>query len=170
MGGSGNSRQFRNDPVREYLTSVRIVDIHCVVVVSRHGADDSRKNSHRVSVVTESVEETQHALVQHCVCANRRIECFQFIRCRQLSVQKEIRNFNKVRMLGELFYRVTPVHENAFLAVDECDVTVTATSRYKPGIVGEDTLFSEKAANFDDVRSGGPLANREFHRLSVWTG
>ncbi len=86
VGGRRDSRQLGQDPVRKNIAMLRIGRIHHVVVVRRHRADHGRKHGHRMGVVTEPLEEVQHALVEHGVRSDRVIELFELLGGGQLAV------------------------------------------------------------------------------------
>ncbi len=113
--------------MRENIAVLRITRIHFAVVVRRHRTHDRRQHRHRMGVIAKTLEEVKHALVEHCVRANRVVELLEFSRVRQFTVQQEVGDFDKAGMRGELLDRVTPVHEDAFLAIDIGNVGFAAT-------------------------------------------
>ena len=125
----------------------RILDIHRVVVVSRHRADDSGQYSHRMSIVAKAGKEVQHAFVQHRVSANGRIELLLLALRRQFAVQQQVGYFEKTRMLGKLFDGITTIQQHPFGTVDKSYLAIAASGCQEPRVVGEYALFSVKAAD-----------------------
>ncbi len=154
-----NRRQLGDDPVREDITVIRVMDVGSVVIVRRHGADDRRQHCHGMCVVAEAFEEIQHALVEHGVGSNRCIEFFEFALRRQFAVEQQVTDLYEVRVLGKLFDRVSPIHKDAFLAVDKRYVRRTAAGRNETGVVGKNALLLVQGPYVDDVRAGGSLVD-----------
>ena len=139
-----------------------VIDVHRVVVVRRHRSDDSRQHRHRMRVITKAAEESQHAFVEHRMCANRLCESLQLGHLRQITVKQQVGNFDEARVGGELLDRVTPIHQDSLLAIDERDVRSATACRNETRIVGEDALFLVQAPDVDDVGSRGPAQHRQF--------
>jgi hypothetical protein len=123
-----------------------------------------------VRIVTETREEAQHALIEHRVAGNGRVEGLEFGSSWQFAIEQEVGHLDEVGLLCELLDGIATVHQQAFLAVDERDFAFTTAGGYETRIVGEDTLVGVKPADFDDVRTRRSLAYREVHGLAVRAG
>ena len=85
------------------------------------------------------------------------LEGVELVLRRQLAVQQQVANLHEAGVLGELLNRVAPVHEDAFLAIDEGDVRLAAAGRHETRVIGEYALFPVQAGNVDNVWPGVPL-------------
>ena len=133
--------------------------IHLFVIIRGHRSDDGRQHRHRMCVVAKSLKKTQHAFVQHGVTANGCVELVEFFCGRQLTVQQQVRDFDKAGIVGKLFDRVTPIHQNAFLAIDERNIRFAATSRYESGVVSKYALLTIQLGYVDYIGSDRTASN-----------
>ena len=85
---SSNCRELREYSMRKNIAMVWIRGVHLVVVVRGHRTDNRRQHGHRVGVVTKALEEVQHALVEHRMCADSPIERGKLISRRQFAMQQ----------------------------------------------------------------------------------
>ena len=108
-------------------------------------------------IVSESLEEAQHAFVEHRMHTNRIIEIGELCRRWQFAVQQEVRNLDKTGMRRELFYRVAPVHQDTFFTINEGDIRLAASGRYKARVVGKSALLFVETGDVDHVRSNSTL-------------
>ncbi len=145
-----------------------IGSIHLGVVVGRHRPHDGGQHCHGVRVVAEALEEIQHALVEHGVRADRVIELVEFALGRQFTVQQQVADFEEIRVLGQLLDRVTPVHEDAFLAVDKRDVGLAAAGCDEAGIISKDALLPVEGGDIDDIRTDRTGMNVQLCFFAVW--
>ena len=145
--GRGRDRgQLGDDAVSKDVAMVRIRSVHLAVVVSRHRTDDGRQLRHRVGIVAEALEEVEHALVEHRMTTYRVFESLELVSGRQLPVQEQEADLHEARVLGELLDRVAPVHEDALLAINKCDIRLAAACGDKTGVKGKDPLLLVQAS------------------------
>ena len=78
-----------------------------------------------MAVAAESLEEFVNLRIEHCVIGNVAAELFRLFLGGKFTVEKQIADFQKVGLFGELVDRVTAVEEFALFAVDECDLAFT---------------------------------------------
>ena len=163
VSGRRDGRQLCEDSVRENITMLGVRSVHFIVVIRRHRADDGRQHGHRMGVVTEALEEIEHAFVEHRMRAYRVVELIELGWSRQVTVQEQVGDLQEIRMLRELLHRVAPVHEDALFAVDEGYVRFAATCRNEARVIREHPLGLIEFRDVDDVRSDGTFTNGQFH-------
>ncbi len=167
VSGCRDRRQLGDDTVREDIAVLRIMNVRRVVIVRGHGADNGRQHRHGMGVVAETLEEVEHALVEHGVRADRGVEFLEFARRRQLAIEQQVADLDEVRMFGKLFDRVAPVHQDALFAIDEGYVRFAASRRDEARVVGKHALVTVQASDIDDVRAGSTLVDRQFQFATV---
>ena len=133
-----------------------------VVIEGGEGADAGDHHRHRMSVATETVEETVHLVVHHRVASDPIVE-LGLLRCRrQFAVQEQIAGLEEIAVLSELVDRITPVEEHALVAVNIGDLGFRARGRGKARVVGEHARLGVELADVDHRRAHGAFADRQF--------
>ena len=94
------------------------------VIEGGEGADARHHHRHRMSVTTETVEETVHLVVDHRVAGDAIVELGLLRRGRQFAVQEQVAGLEKIAVLSELVDRVAPVEEHALVAVNVGDLRI----------------------------------------------
>jgi hypothetical protein len=134
--GGSNRRHFRDHAHGGKHTVIRILHVQPVVIESCQGTDDSGHHGHWMGVVVKSGNELIELLVDHGVIGQFIPEAVQLVFGRQFAIQKQISDFNKGASLRQLFYRVTPVTQDTFAAVDESNIAGAGCRCSESGVVG----------------------------------
>ena len=102
----------------------------------------------------------------------RLLEILELRRGRQLAVEQQVADLEKMRLLGELLDRVAAVQELALVAVDVGDRALAGAGRGEARVEGEDAAFGVEPADIDDVGPDRALVDRQVERLcprsSAW--
>ncbi len=160
----GDGRQFGDQAERRDLAMFRIVDIERIVIERSQRADYAAQHRHRVRVAPESRIETHDLLVQHRVPGNRVAELVTLRRIRQFAVKNQVRDFEKIAMLREIFDRITAVHQNALVAIDVGDRRTATRGRHESGVVRELARLGVKRADVDHVGTDAAAKDRKVDR------
>ena len=120
-----------------------------------------------VRIAPEPAEEILHLFMQHRMHRHAMLEILQLRGSRQVAIQKQVADFQEMRLLCQLVDGKAAVQQHALVAVDEGYRTVAGRGRGEAGIIGEDVGLSIELADVDDIRSGGPRQNRHFDRLAI---
>ena len=122
-----------------------------IVIEGRERTDTAGHHRHRVRVAAEALEEAAHLLVNHRVAGHAVVEVRLLRRRRQFSVQQQVTGLEKVAVLGQLLDRVTPVKQDAFVAIDIGDLGFAARRRGEAGVVGKHPALRVELRNIDDL-------------------
>src|ERR1035438_5467997 len=112
---------LRDEPDDVVVARLRVENLLGVRVERRKRADGREQHPHRVGVVPEALHELLDVLVEVRVHRDVLSEVLQLGCRRELALQKEPRDLEERRLLGQLLDRVTPVFEDPLVAVDERD-------------------------------------------------
>ena len=139
----GDARHFGDQPVRLPQPRALVEDLLRVGIERRERADRAQEDPHRVRVVLEPLHELLDVLVQHRVERDLAGPGLLLRGRRQLAEQDQIRRFEEVAVLGQLFDRIAAIEEDAFVAVDVGDraaavgrVHERRVVRHEPEVVG----------------------------------
>ena len=85
---------------------------------------------------------------------------------RQLAVQQQVADLHEGALLGELLHGVAAIQQHALVAVDVGDLALAARGGAEAGVVGEQAVLGDTAADVDDVRPDGAGAGLELDLLA----
>ena len=94
-------------------------------VEGRHGGNGADQNTHRVGVVAEGLDELDQAVVQEEVALDPVLPPVEALLRGQLAVEEQVGNLQVGALLRQLLDRVATILENAFVAINEGDRTLT---------------------------------------------
>src|SRR5881396_4302155 len=89
---------------------------------------------------------------------------------RQLAVQQQVANLEKIAMHCKLLDRIAAVEQHARVAVDVGDLRAAARSGQEPGVVGEYPRLRVKRADIDHVGADAARQDRKLDRLALPVG
>ena len=135
-------------------------------VEGRQRANHPAHDRHRVSVAAEPAEKGGQLFVHHRVVGDVVDELRLFLGGRQLAVQQQIGDFEKIALFGQFLDRIAAVHQNAFVAVDIGDARPAGGSRHEPRIISEATGLRIKFADVDDPRTNRPVQDGKLDSLA----
>ena len=105
----------------------------------RHRADE---HPHRVGVVMEAVDELLDALVHDRMVRDAEHPRIELGRGGQLAVQQQVGRLEEGAPFGQLLDRVSPVAQDALVAVDEADGAAACRGIEEPRVVRLEALVS----------------------------
>jgi len=121
-------------------------------------------------VAAKSLEEARHLLCTMVVMRDAIIEINLFGPRRKLPVEKQIADFQIIRLFGELLDRIAAMQQDARLAVDIGDLRLAARPSRRSRGRSCKRLIRIEAAHVYDVSADCSLADRESITLSaIWT-
>ena len=114
-----------------------------------------------MGVAPEALVEPAHLLVHHRVMGHTVVEVGLLRGGGKLTVKQQIAGLEKIAVLGQLLDRVAAVEQNAFVAVDECDLGIAASRRGVARVVREHPGLGVEFADVDDGRPDRSLVDRK---------
>ena len=96
---------------------------------------------------------------------NRRLECREFSGIGQVAFDEEIGDFEKRTLRSELFNRNAAIAQNAFVAVDECNVALRRAGVRVAGVEGDEARLRPKLRDVDCLFSLGADDHGQLDRL-----
>lgn len=81
----------------------------------------------------------------------------------EVAVDEEIRSLQEIGLLGQLFDRIAPVHQESLVAVDECDFRADGCGvevrriKYTDSVgrvIRVDSIFTDRSGSFERFESG----------------
>src|SRR5262249_14145859 len=108
-----NRRHFRDETIDLFTAELDVEDVFRVRIKSRERAESRFKHAHRMSVVVKSVDDLLDALVDEGVIGNVFGPTLELSRRRQLTIQKEVSDFEISALLCKLLDRITAILENS---------------------------------------------------------
>ena len=157
-------RHLRDQPVRGDHALLRIVDIGGVVIEGGEGADHADHHRHRVGIAPEAPVEVVDLLVHHRVLGDGGDEAVLLRRIRQLAVEQQVGDLEKVAVRGQLVDGIAAVQKHALLAVDIGDLGLARAGRGKAGVVRELARAGIERADVDHRRAERALEHWQFDR------
>jgi hypothetical protein len=124
-----------------------------------------------MGILRQRTEEGLEVLVDHGVARDGPLEDLILARARQLAVAEQVRDFEEVAVLGQLFDRVAAIAQDALVAIDERDcaragagVRVAGIECDEPGGAPElaDVDGAFAFAAFDDGEGEDLIADTKF--------
>src|SRR6516225_2039221 len=112
-------------------------------------------------IAAEATEEGRKLFVHHRVMGDVVDELLLLLCGRQLPVEKEVGNLEKVAFFCEFLDRITAVEKDPFIAVDISDTRATGGSRHKSGVVSKVPGLRVEFADIDDPRADRPAQHRK---------
>ena len=170
ISGGSDGRNLGNDPVGEYIPVPGIIDIHAVVVKSRHRTHDAGHHCHRMRVIVETIDKPQQALVHHRVMAYGINEVVELLLIGQLGVKQQIGNLQETAIGGKLVHRVTAIQQNAFLAIDEGNLALAGSGRHKTRVKSKNACLFVQRSDTDDIRTDGSRSDRQLQAVLADAG
>src|SRR5208282_6679694 len=105
--------------IRLLAAGIGIENILRIRIKRRESRDGGNQHAHGVGVVVESVEKFLDALVNERMVRDV-VRPIRELRLRgKFAVENQIRSFEVVALLGELFDRIAAIAKTSFVAVDE---------------------------------------------------
>ena len=121
IGEGGEGRHLGDQPIALQPPVVLVVDVLGLGIESRERPDSADQHPHRVGVVAKTFDEGLHVLVNEGVGDDLVREVLELGRVGQFAVQEQVGDLEVARVLGQLLDGVTPVHQDALVAVDVGD-------------------------------------------------
>ena len=156
----GNGRSLGDQAVDLLLPRLRIEDLLAVRVERRHGADGADEHAHGVGVVGKALHELLDVLVHHRVHGDLVGPLGQLALVRQFAVQDQVGRFEIGAALGQLLDGVSPVHQDALVAVDERNLALARRGVHERRVVGAQPRVVAAGRDFFQV-SGADGAFRD---------
>jgi hypothetical protein len=136
VGGGGQRGHFGDQPDDLLPARFEVEDLLGVEIEGRQGGDGGHQHAHGMGVVVEAFQEAlPHVLVDEGVVGDLVAPGGELLRGGQLAVQEQIGHLEIGRLLGQLLNRVTPVAQDACLAVEVGDGALAGRRRHEPGVV-----------------------------------
>ena len=155
-------RHLRDQPMRGDHALLRVVDVGGVVIEGGERAHHADHHRHRVGVAPEAAIEIVDLLVHHRVVGDGVDEAVLLACVRQLAIEQQIGDFEKVAVLGQLVDGVAAVQQHALFAVDIGDPRLARAGRGVAGIVRELARAAVERADVDDRRADRALEDGQF--------
>src|SRR5262245_22617342 len=94
------------------------MDVGRIMIKGRKSTDDPAEDRHRMRIAAEAAEEGRQLLVHHLVMRDVVNKLLLLLGSRQLPIEQEIRDFEEVALGGKLLDWVSPVEQDAFVAIN----------------------------------------------------
>jgi hypothetical protein len=118
-------------------------------------------------VVAEPLDELLEVLVQHRVVVDVARPGIELRLGRELAEEKQVRGFEKVAVLRQLFDRIAAVEQDALVAVDERDPAAARRRVHERGIVGHQAEVVRRHLDLPQVcRPDRPILDWHFVLLA----
>ena len=137
-------------------------DVHRVVIERGQGAHHPYQHRHRVRVAAEALEEARHLLVNHGVAVDGGHELLLLLDIRELAVQQQVADLEKVALHRELLDRIAAVQQHALVAVDVGDAGAAARGCEVARVESEHPRLSGQRADVDHIRPDGAGQDRQL--------
>ena len=170
VGHRDDGRQFRDQAERRDFAVLWVTDVERVVVEGRQRAHDPDHHGHRVRIAAKSRIEPRQLFVHHGVMDDDVDEPFLLLLVRQLAVQQQVADLEKIAMHRKLLDRIAAVEQHARVAVDVGDFRAAARGGQEPRVVGEYPRFRVKRADIDHVGADAARQHRKLDRLAFPVG
>ena len=121
----GNRRHLGDQPERADAAALRVVDVKAVMIECRQRANHAAHHRHRMGVAAEPVIERPKLLMQHRVQGHALLELRRLRLGRQLAVQQQVEDFQKVGLLGQLLDRISAIQQDTLVPIYISDFAVT---------------------------------------------
>jgi hypothetical protein len=118
VGEGRDGGDLADDAPDLLLAHGRIVNVLGFRVERGHGRDRADQDAHGVSVVAESLDQLDQAVVEEEVPADAVLPPLQAFPARQLAVDQQIGDFKIGALLGQLLNRVATILQNALVAIN----------------------------------------------------
>ncbi len=143
-----------NEPDRAQFAFLLRPDVQGIVIEGGERGDHADHDRHGMGVAPEAVEEIDDLFMHHGVHGDVVGKGFELLRRRQLAVHDEVADLQKPAILGELFDGITPIQQDALVAVDVGD-RGTATGRgVEARVIGKHPGLLVERLHVDDARPG----------------
>ena len=164
VGGGGQRRHFGDEADDLLVARLGIEDLLGVEVEGREGGDGRDQHAHGMGVVVEALQEAlAHVLVDEGVVGDLVAPRGVLLGRGQLAVEEEVGHLQVGRVLRQLLDRITPVAQDARLAVEIGDGALAGGRRHEAGVV--EPHPGEELGPF-----GGrdpPVQERNLYRLAI---
>ncbi len=120
-----------------------------------------------MSIVGKALEELFHVFVDQAVVRQLSSKFRQLFGIRQVAVQQQPGNFDKVGLLCQLFDGVSAITQNPFFAINECDRAVARSGAGEGGINSNGPGLRSQLANVDADFAFTAGNHREFVIFSI---
>ena len=160
-----DGRHLRDQADRRHAALFRIFEVEFVVIEAGHRTEHADQHRHRMGVMAEPEQEGAERLVHHCVMRDFMFELRGFLLVWQFAIHQQIRDFQEAGMLGQLFDRVTAIHQYAVVTIDIGDGGATRRGGHEARVVGEQPGFLGQFGDIDAGITEGAGMHRQDDRL-----